>query len=146
MINLGTLIIINADGKIYRFAGQSNSLVPKEVCVQFHDNLYASFLALSPSMALGKGYMDNRISVKDGTIYDFLQILAINVENDNYHWLHRFFSSLDKLKKRFHQFNICQKSRKNVAHHYDLSSELYKLFLDEDRQYSCAYFTNRTNC
>ena len=146
MIKFGTLKIINANGRIYKFSGQSNNLIPKEVCVQFHDNLFASFLALSPSMALGKGYMDNRISVKDGTIYDFLQILAINVENDNYHWLHLFFRSLDKLRKRFQQFNIRQKSQKNVAHHYDLSGELYKLFLDEDRQYSCAYFTDRTNC
>ncbi len=145
MIKIGNLKIINADGKIYKFSGQYNKLLPKEVCVQFHDNSIANYLALSPSMALGKGYMNNRLSVENGTIYDFLQILAINVEKGDYHWLHRFFISFDALKKRIHQFNIIQKSQKNVAHHYDLSGELYKLFLDKDRQYSCAYFANKNN-
>lgn len=145
MIKTGRLKIINADGKVYTFSGQSSDRVPKEVCVHFHDIRYANWLALCPSMALGKGYMEGRISVEGGSIYDFLQILALNVEQDDYHWLHRFFASLDALKKRFHQFNPASKSRKNVAHHYDLSGELYKLFLDQDRQYSCAYYVEPGN-
>ena len=144
IIKIGVLKIINADGKVYKFSGKNSILIKKEVCVQFHDHKFAKFLALSPSMALGKGYMDKRLSVKDGTIYDFLHILAINVENGGYHWLHLLLSSLDTLRKRIHQLNICYTSRKNVAHHYDLSGELYKLFLDEDRQYSCAYFSDKT--
>ena len=146
MIKIGTLKIINADGKIYQFSGQQNGLTNKSVCVQFHDNFYASFLALSPSMALGEGYMNNRLSILHGTIYDFLEILAVNVKENNYHWIHKISKALDALKKRIHQFNIKQISRKNVAHHYDLSGDLYKLFLDEDRQYSCAYFSDKTIC
>ncbi|MBT3991649.1 MAG: class I SAM-dependent methyltransferase [Rhodospirillaceae bacterium] len=145
MIKIGSLKIVNADGKIYRFSGQKSDLVPNEVCVHFHDNGYANWLALSPSMALGKGYMEDQLSVEGGTIYDFLQILSVNVENDDYHWLHRFLESLDGLRKRFLQFNPASKSRKNVAHHYDLSGELYRLFLDKDRQYSCAYFAGPEN-
>ena len=144
MIKIGSLKIINADGKVYKFSGQNSALLKKEVCVHFHDLTFAMYLALSPSMALGKGYMDKRFTVKNGTIYDFLVILAINVENGNYHWLHLFFRFLDTLRKRAHQLNIQYKSRKNVSHHYDLSGELYKLFLDDDRQYSCAYFTDKT--
>jgi cyclopropane-fatty-acyl-phospholipid synthase len=146
MIKIGTLSIINADGKIYQFTGRESSLKSKNICVQFHDDFYASFLALSPSMALGEGYMNNRLSILNGTIYDFLEILAVNVEKNNYHWLHKIFKSLDTFKKRIHQFNIKQISRKNVAHHYDLSGELYKLFLDEDRQYSCVYFSDEVSC
>jgi len=145
MIKIGSLKVVNAEGKIYRFIGEASDLVPGEVCVHFHDMRYATWLALSPSMALGKGYMEDRISVEGGSIYDFLQILSVNVELDDYHWLHRFFGSLDALSRRVQQFNPASKSRKNVAHHYDLSGELYKLFLDKDRQYSCAYFVNPDN-
>ena len=108
MIKIGTLKIINADGKIYQFNRQESHLKSKSICVQFHDDSYASFLALSPSMALGEGYMNNRLSILNGTIYDFLEILAVNVQENNYHWLHKVFKSLDTLKKRIHQFNIKQ--------------------------------------
>ncbi len=145
MVKIGSLKVVNADGTIYKFSGQNSDLVPKEVCVRFHDKHYANWLALSPSMALGKGYMDGQISVDNGTIYDFIQLLSVNVENDDYHWLHRFFESIDTFRKRFHQFNPISKSRKNVAHHYDLSGELYRLFLDKDRQYSCAYYVEPGN-
>ncbi len=145
MIKFGSLKVVNADGKIYRFDGESSDLAPREVCVRFHDKQYARWLALSPSMALGKGYMEGRVSVDNGTIYDFIQLLALNVEQDDYHWLHRWFDHLDALRKRFQQFNPARKSRDNVAHHYDLSGELYELFLDRDRQYSCAYFEKPEN-
>ncbi len=145
IINTGSLKIINSDGKIYNFSGQPNNLLPNEICVEFHDKLFASFLALSPSMALGTGYMHNRLSIKDGTIYDFLKFLAINVYNNNDHWLHKALKSSALLKKRFQQLNLLKKSRKNVAHHYDLSGELYQHFLDSDRQYSCAYFAKKNN-
>ncbi|MBT3916194.1 MAG: class I SAM-dependent methyltransferase [Rhodospirillaceae bacterium] len=145
MIKFGSLKVVNADGKIYRFNGESSELAPSEVCVRFHDKQYARWLALSPSMALGKGYMEGRVSVENGTIYDFIQLLALNVEQDDYHWLHRLFDQIDALRKRFQQFNPARKSRHNVAHHYDLSGELYELFLDRDRQYSCAYFEQPEN-
>ena len=145
IINTGSLKIINSDGKVYNFSGETNKLLPNEISVEFHDKFYASFLALSPSIALGTGYMQNRLSVKDGTIYDFLEFLAINVKKNNDHWLHKALGSLALLKKRFQQLNLLGTSRKNVAHHYDLSGELYQLFLDSDRQYSCAYFAKKNN-
>ncbi len=145
LIQFGNLKIVNADGKIYHFKGDNSEFAPREVCVRFHDKQYARWLALSPSMALGKGYMDGRISVDNGSIYDFLQLLALNIKQNDYHWLHRFFDYLNALRKRFQQFNPERKSLDNVAHHYDLSGKLYELFLDRDHQYSCAYFEKPGN-
>ena len=145
IIKLGRLRIINSNGKSYNVVGQPCEMLPKEICVEFHDGLFANYLAVSPTMALGTGYMNNRFSVKNATIYGFLEFLAINSENNDDHWLHKCLKSLALVSKRFQQFNIIKNSHKNVAHHYDLSGELYQLFLDPDRQYSCAYFEKNTN-
>src|SRR5581483_8515311 len=54
----------------------------------------------------------------------------------------RLASAGKRLVRRLHQYNPVAQSRRNAAHHYDLSDQLYELFLDRDRQYSCAYFRN----
>jgi cyclopropane-fatty-acyl-phospholipid synthase len=97
-------------------------------------------IALSPELALGEGYMDGRVTVQNGTIADVLEILIGNMGRQP--------PVTAKLKRVFRrwlraiaQFNPARRARKNVAHHYDLSDKLYDLFLDSDRQYSCAYFS-----
>lgn len=99
-------------------------------------------IILSPDLGLGEGYMDRRITPKDCTLDKVLEIIIRN----------RFMGSLPPWmlmanRTRFHlrrfiQRNAPQVSRKNVAHHYDLSDALYASFLDEDMQYSCAYFSD----
>ena len=94
----------------------------------------------APGMAFGEGYMEGRLTVKNGTIYDFLAIMALNVKISGFNRIYSLAESIRKLFKPFQQFNPINLSHKNVAHHYDLSGRLYELFLDQDRQYSCAYF------
>ena len=84
--------------------------------------------------------MEGHLTVEDGTIYDFLSLLAQNIKTGGQHPFHLMVESVSRLFKRFHQFNPHVLSKKNVAHHYDLSQKLYELFLDPDLQYSCAYF------
>jgi cyclopropane-fatty-acyl-phospholipid synthase len=83
------------------------------------------------------------MTVEDGDIYSFLEFCAYNeVKLPSSSWLTLLYQ-LQRLLRRFQQFNPASRARENVAHHYDLSGRLYELFLDSDRQYSCAYF--RTN-
>ncbi|MEP5730462.1 MAG: cyclopropane-fatty-acyl-phospholipid synthase family protein [Sulfitobacter sp.] len=97
-------------------------------------------IILNPDLGLGEGYMDGRLSPKECTLDEVLEIIIRN----------RFKGSLPPWmlianRTRFHlrrfiQHNAPQASRKNVAHHYDLSENLYAMFLDQDMQYSCGYF------
>ncbi len=97
-------------------------------------------LALHPDLAFGECYMDGAIIVTEGDMADVVQILMTGSEHAVLPRPLRFVRLLRRLKRRLVQFNPARVSRKNVAHHYDLSGALYDLFLDDDRQYSCAYF------
>ncbi len=85
--------------------------------------------------------MDGTLVPEDGTIFDVLDVTVANLmANGNRHplvWLH---AKLATAKRRIDQYNPAGRARRNVAHHYDLNGRLYSLFLDRDRQYSCAYF------
>ena len=95
-------------------------------------------LVLDPELRLGEAYMDGSFVVERGTINDVLAIcMGQNAELPHWarpQWLIRFIA------RRLAQFNPRKRARRNVAHHYDLDGRLYSLFLDADRQYSCAYF------
>ena len=97
-------------------------------------------LALNPELALGEAVMDGRVVVEHGSLYDLLDMLIAAV--------HRrpatpWMRSLERLRtavRRISQLNTPRWARRNVARHYDLRAEFFRLFLDEDMQYSCAYF------
>jgi cyclopropane-fatty-acyl-phospholipid synthase len=95
-------------------------------------------IMLHPELALGEAYMDGTFIVERGTIADALAILMDQPEAlprwAKLRWWVRYFA------RRFNQFNPRSRARSNVAHHYDLDGRLYSLFLDADKQYSCAYF------
>ncbi|MBV9523396.1 MAG: class I SAM-dependent methyltransferase, partial [Alphaproteobacteria bacterium] len=80
------------------------------------------------------------LTVEDGTIYDLLDFFALNIEHAPRHPLRPLYSGFGNFFRRLQQYNPVSRARANVAHHYDLSDRLYDLFLDKDRQYSCAYF------
>jgi cyclopropane-fatty-acyl-phospholipid synthase len=97
-------------------------------------------LAFDADLYLGECYMDGSIDVQDCTIYDVLSLLMANVEATRMPAAARLMYGLRRFRKRIDQYNPVGKAKENVAHHYDLSGALYDLFLDRDRQYSCAYF------
>jgi cyclopropane-fatty-acyl-phospholipid synthase len=100
----------------------------------------ARAIAVHPRLKLGEAYMDGRLTVEDGDIYDFLDFAGINSEViDGGSWLDAV-NAVRKLFRRIRQYNPIGTAQRNVAHHYDLSGRLYDIFLDRDRQYSCAYF------
>jgi cyclopropane-fatty-acyl-phospholipid synthase len=95
-------------------------------------------ILLNPELALGEAYMDGTFVVEDGSIADALAILLDQPEMvprwAQLQWWLRY------LARHIRQFNPRGRARDNVAHHYDLDGRLYSLFLDADKQYSCAYF------
>lgn len=96
-------------------------------------------LVLNPGLALGEGYMDGGVIPLDSSIHDVLIILLGNIGRHpmpTLEWNER----LGLLLRPILQANNAVRSKNNVAHHYDLNGQLYSLFLDRDRQYSCAYF------
>ena len=97
-------------------------------------------LALRPDLALGEAYMDGSLTIEDGDIFHAMAFLMDNAERSGGFHLQRWGRSLNFWMRRLQQRNAIPAAQSNVAHHYDSSSGLYELFLDTDRQYSCAYF------
>ena len=102
-------------------------------------------LLINPDLYFGEAYMDGSLVIENGSLTEFLEIAFKNIgrnEINNYGYL------LKKIKGTYRyltNFNFAKKSKENVAHHYDISDDLYELFLDPKRQYSCAYFKNEND-
>ena len=97
-------------------------------------------LVWNPELALGEGYMNGEITIDGDDLYGLLRVVVSNFDVQASSLWMRAIRVIRMLRRRFDQNNFASASRRNVAHHYDLSSTLYDLFLDQDRQYSCAYF------
>ncbi|MFN0022755.1 MAG: class I SAM-dependent methyltransferase [Parvularculaceae bacterium] len=126
-ITTGRIAVVDFDGRRREF-GEATT---QPLTVRLHDRRAEFDLALRPELALGELYMDGRLTVEDGSIADLLQLIACNTSA----WRHRGLSF-----SRPHGLAGLKRARRNVAHHYDLSGALFGLFLDTDRQYSCAFF------
>ena len=117
----------------------------KHLTVRFTDRKVGFDIVKNPRLGLGEAYMDGRLIIEDGTILDLLElIVSANRWEDKGHGR----AALSRGKRRFNRLlfrNNPIRARRNVAHHYDLKDELYELFLDDDKQYSCAYFTDPSN-
>ncbi len=96
----------------------------------------------NPDLALGETYMDGTLAVENAGIYDLITLAMQNVGLGDGAGIMKVHAALLYLTRRLSQNNPLRKSRRNVAHHYDLSHRLYDTFLDPARQYSCAYFTS----
>jgi cyclopropane-fatty-acyl-phospholipid synthase len=137
LIRQGRLTVIDAKGVTYTFNGAPGPAVT----IRLHDKALHHRLFFNPRLAVGEAYMDGTLTVEDGTIFDFLMLAMANVEAAPRSMLSPLWNGLDIWLRRFQQYNSTRRSRSNVTHHYDLSGTLYDLFLDSDRQYSCAYFS-----
>ena len=113
-----------------------------EAAVRFNGRLTPLAIWLRPELVFGEAYMDGRLTIDRGTIGDVLEILLSNYNCRRLGAFDQFRRLVRMTGRRLAQLNRIPRARKNVAHHYDLSGELYDLFLDSDRQYSCAYFAH----
>ena len=137
LIRAGSMSLIDATGVVHRI----DSGVPgPDVTVRLHDRSLHRKLALNPRLRIGEAYMDGTLTVDDGRLYDFLDLLGLNMADLEAHPLVSVKMVLERIVRLIGQYNPVGRAQRNVAHHYDLNGALYDTFLDADRQYSCAYF------
>jgi cyclopropane-fatty-acyl-phospholipid synthase len=135
----GALEVSTAAGERYTI-GSVTGLAP---AIRFTDRAAELRLLANPPLALGELYMDGRFAVTRGSIYDVVALATRNLALQPPTRLLQMRERLRVALRRIHQRNDEQRARRNVAHHYDIDGRLYDLFLDSDRQYSCAYFEAR---
>ena len=132
-------ILIDANSKKYIIGSPDKS---KPLTLKLlNKNLHYKLL-VNPDLYFGEGYMDGSIIIENGSISEFLELAFKNIGRGE---INTFGYILKKIKgtiRYLTNFNFAKKSKDNVAHHYDISDELYDLFLDSKRQYSCGYFKN----
>jgi len=131
----GTLTVIAPDGGPHHIGSGAPSIT-----IRIVDPSVIPNLVFNPDLAFGEAYMNGALVIEGGDIYDFLNLCLANLGWSSGHGLRRLRTSFKRLVRRVSQHNPIPVARANVAHHYDLSDTLYELFLDADRQYSCAYF------
>src|SRR5436305_840218 len=139
-IRQGTLRVRDADGEIQVFG---NRLPGPEVAIHLHDRKLYTKLFVNPELYAAEAYMDNTLTLEDGaTIHDFLLLFSINRAGLYAYGSQKLMRGVWRGLRRWHQANPIGLAAAHARHHYDLSTELYRLFLDSQMQYSCAYFRN----
>jgi len=135
-IREGALEIIDPDGARHRYGEAGVS----PVVVRLADAAVARAIARNPALGAGEAYMDGRLTLEAGTIRDLIGLVARNLRWDRDNALRVALWGQARVAAWWDEVNWRRRARRNVAHHYDLGDRLYALFLDAERQYSCAYF------
>ena len=136
---VGRLTVRWPDGQRTSYAGPADSGPSAGIAIA--DARTVRRLVLNPRLEVGEAYMAERLKPDGCSLYDVIEVLALNeMANAKGHPVARVRNALGVIRRRIDQYNPAHRARRNVAHHYDLNGRLYSLFLDRDRQYSCAYF------
>ena len=131
--------LIDSNSKKYVIG---NPTKDKPIVIRFLDQKLMQKLLINPDLYFGEAYMNGSLVIENGTLTDFLDLAFKNIGRGN---INSYGAIIKKIKGTFGyltNLNKIIKSKENVAHHYDISEKLYDLFLDKNRQYSCAYFKN----
>jgi cyclopropane-fatty-acyl-phospholipid synthase len=141
LVKTGHLELVTHKGRRYDIGEPAQ---PK-VVIRLNTARAAGRILRDPYLALGEAFMDGELDVLEGSIADLLELLARNVGTGDGGWHMDLLRAVRFAGRRLAQLNPRGRSRRNVAHHYDLSGALYDLFLDPERQYSCAFFEKPTD-
>jgi len=143
VIRQGTLTIRYADGTVETLGNPAPGF--PDVAIRLTDARTGAAIVADPALGTGEAYMDERLVLEQGSIWDLIMLVTGNSPLESDRALEEP-GTATKLLRRVKQWrdsiNKRDRSKENVAHHYDLSGDLYDLFLDPDKQYSCAYFTD----
>ena len=130
-------ILIDANSKKY-IIGNPKKKVP--IILKLLDKKLHYKLFIYPDLYFGEAYTDGTLEIENGSLTDFLEITMKNIGRNEINIFGKILKKIRGTYRYLTNFNIAKKSKDNVAHHYDISDDLYDLFLDPKRQYSCAYF------
>jgi cyclopropane-fatty-acyl-phospholipid synthase len=135
-------ILIDAYSKKYIIGSPKNKtpIILKILNKKLHYKLL-----FRPDLYFGEAYLDGDIIIENGTLTDFLDLALMNVGRKEINSFSQFINKLSGSYRYLTNFNFIKKSKMNVSHHYDLSDNLYDLFLDPKKQYSCGYFKNEND-
>jgi len=139
LIKKDGFVIIDANNKKYVIG---KPIKENPIILRLLDKKLNYKLIFSPDLYFGEAYTNGSLKIENGNLTEFLDIVFKNFGRGE---INNFSYILNKIRGTYRfltNFNLISKSKKNVAHHYDISEKLYDLFLDEKRQYSCAYFKN----
>ncbi len=141
VLTKGRLTVVTPDGKSATYGPGDG----KALTIRVTDRKVLFDIARNPRLGLGESYMDGRLVIEDGSILDLMElVVGANRWESKAGGRAAMNKGKSKWKALFRR-NPADASRRNVAHHYDVGNELYRLFLDDDLQYSCAYFTDPAN-
>jgi cyclopropane-fatty-acyl-phospholipid synthase len=136
-IVVGRLTVRWPDGRVTTYSGAPGP----EAAIYIRDTRTIWRIIFHPALSLGEAYMDGGVEPIEGGIYDLLDVIGASMAHEGHSQpIMNGRYEFERLMRRFAQFNPAHRARRNVAHHYDLNGRTYSLFLDRDRQYSCAYF------
>jgi cyclopropane-fatty-acyl-phospholipid synthase len=138
-VTAGTVTLVEADGRTHVVRGTKPG---PAVALRLHDRRLPWQLLLNAQLRFGEAYMDGRVTIEQGTLRDVLYIFSQGLAALEDTPGHARRTRMRRWARHLLTYNPLGLARRNVAHHYDLSDTLYDLFLDKDRQYSCAYFTS----
>jgi len=134
--------LIDANSKKYIIGSPENK---NPIILKVLDKKLHYKLLFRPDLYFGEAYSEGNIIIENGTLSDFLDLALMNIGRGELNFFSQFINKLSGSYRYLTNFNFIKKSKMNIAHHYDLSDDLYDLFLDPKRQYSCGYFRNEND-
>ena len=138
----GGFILIDASSNKYIIGSPEKD---NPITVKLLDKKLNYKLLFYPDLYFGEAYADGKIKIENGNLTDFLNLIFKNIGRKEINILGKILKKMKGTFRYLTNFNLKKKSKDNVAHHYDISDDLYDLFLDPKRQYSCAYFKNEND-
>jgi len=135
-------LLIDANSNKYIIGTPKNN---KPITVKILDKKLHYKLFFRPDLYFGEAYSNGDIQIENGSLTDFLDIALMNIGRGELNFFSMLINKLYGSYRYLTNFNFIKKSKMNVAHHYDLSDDLYSLFLDPKKQYSCGYFINEND-
>ncbi|HEX4739458.1 MAG TPA: cyclopropane-fatty-acyl-phospholipid synthase family protein [Allosphingosinicella sp.] len=144
LVRRGELVVTDAKGEIHRFGAPDPVL--GRIGLRFNDGKVLRDILRDPTLGFAEAYMAGRIDFEEGDVLALSRLIKVNgrFEDGNPRGK-RFRDNFSGFAAWRQARNREARSKQNVAHHYDIGNALYRLFLDEDLQYSCAYFTDSSN-
>ncbi len=135
-------VLIDASSKKYIIG---NPKKDNPINIRLLDKKLHYKLLLYPDLYFGEAYMNGDLKIENGSLTDFLDIAMRNIGRSEINIFGQILKKIRGTYRYLTNFNFAKKSKDNVAHHYDISDDLYNLFLDPKKQYSCAYFKNEND-
>jgi len=135
-VRRGTLRITTAHGHTFTVGDGSGP----PIAIRFATAAAQRGVMLDPELKLGEAYMDGTLVMEQGTVSDLLHLSVYNLSNQSFVPFERLWDWLRRAVRQLFALNNLTRASHNAAHHYNIDYRIYRLFLDDDLQYSCAYF------